>query len=122
MPTSLRPIKEEDQSFLYRLYASTRQEELAVLDWSEAQKEAFLQMQFNAQHKFYTEQFSQAEFQIIEQDQEPIGRLYVDRRDDEIRLIDIALLPAYRNRGIGSSYLIYFLVIKANPKTSGDKK
>ncbi len=103
--TKLRPITPEDEDFLYRVYASTREDELAPLDWDDEQKESFLKMQFAAQHKFYTEQFPRAEFQVILLDQEPIGRLYLDHRDDEIRLIDIALLPAHRNRGIGNSIL-----------------
>lgn len=35
----------------------------------------------------------------------PIGRLYVDRRADEIRVVDIALLPEHRRQGIGSALL-----------------
>jgi len=34
-----------------------------------------------------------------------LGRLYVDRWADEIRIIDIALLPQYRGRGIGRAIL-----------------
>ena len=100
-----RPIALEDEEFLYRVYASTRDDELAQLDWDDGQKETFLRMQFAAQHKFYTEQFHQAAFQVILLDKEPIGRLYLDRRDDEIRLIDIALLPPHRNKGIGHAIL-----------------
>jgi ribosomal protein S18 acetylase RimI-like enzyme len=62
-------------------------------------------MQFVAQHKFYMEQFSAADFHIVELHDQPIGRLYVDRREDEIRIIDIALLPEHRNKGIGSALL-----------------
>jgi ribosomal protein S18 acetylase RimI-like enzyme len=102
---TLRPITPQDENFLCRLYASTREDELAVVPWSAAEKEAFLTMQFNAQHKFYQEQFRQAEFQLILLDDEPIGRLYIDRRPDEIRLIDIALLTEQRNKGIGSLFL-----------------
>ena len=36
---------------------------------------------------------------------EPIGRLYVDRRTEEIRIIDIALLPEYRGKGVGSKLI-----------------
>ena len=105
-PTAkLRPITPEDEDFLYRVYASTREDELAPLDWDDEQKESFLKMQFAAQHKFYTEQFPRAEFQVILLDQEPIGRLYLDHRHDEIRLIDIALLPSHRNCGIGNHIL-----------------
>ena len=99
---TFRKIVPKDESFLYLLYAGTREEELAVTDWDAAQKETFLKQQFDAQHQFYMEHFSEAEFQIILQKGEPIGRLYVDRRKDEIRLIDIALLAEQRGKGIGS--------------------
>lgn len=102
---TLRPIADDDQPFLCRLYATTRADEMAVVDWTEAQKTEFLTMQFTAQHKFYLDQFRQASFDVLMLGQEPIGRLYVDRRPDEIRIIDIALLPAYRNRGIGSHFM-----------------
>ncbi len=103
MPGSitLRPIRAEDHDFLRRLYGSTRAEELAPLDWTDEQKEEFLRFQFDAQHAYYTEQFPEASFDLVLEDGEPIGRLYVDRRVDEIRLIDIALVPEKRRGGIG---------------------
>jgi ribosomal protein S18 acetylase RimI-like enzyme len=102
---TLRPITRQDREFLYRVYASTREEELAVLDWSEARKETFLRQQFDAQHRYYTQQFAGATFDVLELDGEPAGRLYVEQREDEIRIIDVALLPEYRNRGVGTSLL-----------------
>ncbi len=102
---SLRKIRRNDMDFLYRLYASTREEELALVDWPKEQKEAFLQMQFKAQHTYYMEQYAKAKFQIIVLEQEPIGRLYTEVWEDEIRLIDIALMPEHRNKGIGSYYV-----------------
>jgi GNAT superfamily N-acetyltransferase len=103
--TSFRPISPEDQPFLSRLYASTRWEEVAQTGWDLEEQDRFLRMQFAAQHEFYMEQFAGADFHIIELQDEPIGRLYVDRREDEIRIIDIALLPEHRNKGIGSALL-----------------
>ncbi|NES22536.1 MAG: GNAT family N-acetyltransferase [Symploca sp. SIO3E6] len=103
--TTFRPITPADLDFLYQVYASTREEELAVVDWSPEQKASFLEMQFNTQHTYYLQQFKQATFEIIEQEGKPIGRLYLDRRQTEIRIIDIALLPSYRNQGIGSRLL-----------------
>ena len=100
-----RVITEADQPFLRQLYASTREEELAVVPWSEEEKQAFLAFQFKAQHSFYQSQFKQADFWIIEQAGVSIGRLYLDRRSDEIRIIDIALMPTYRDRGIGTALL-----------------
>ncbi len=98
---TLRPIDDADLDFLARLYASTRTDELAPVPWSDEQKSAFLAFQFGAQHRFYQEQFPDASFDLVLVDGEPAGRLYVDRRADEIRLIDIALLPEHRRRGIG---------------------
>lgn len=62
-------------------------------------------MQFDAQHRYYHEQFTDGQFDIIERLGNSIGRLYVDRRESEIRIIDIALLPEYRNQGIGEKLM-----------------
>jgi ribosomal protein S18 acetylase RimI-like enzyme len=102
---SFRPICDEDLPFLSRLYASTRQKELAVTSWTQAQKEQFLQQQFDAQHRFYQEHFSKATFDIIQMKEKPIGRWYVLRRTDEIRIIDITLMPENRGHGLGSALL-----------------
>jgi ribosomal protein S18 acetylase RimI-like enzyme len=101
----LRPIRADDSGFLYRLYCTTRQREMALVDWSERQKEEFLQMQFNAQHSHYQENFPQASFDIIEEQEKAIGRLYVDRRKDEIRIVDISLVPEVQQKGLGSQIL-----------------
>ena len=101
----LRPATEQDLEFLYDVYASSRATELAVVPWDETQKTAFLRMQFNAQHTYYHQHFTQAHYDLVELDGEPVGRLYVDVRPDEIRIIDIALLDDCRGRGIGSQLL-----------------
>ncbi len=103
--TTLRAATSQDREILYRIYASTRADEMAVVPWSEEQKERFLRFQFDAQHSYYMEHFKRAAFDLILLDGEPIGRLYVDRRRDEIRLIDIALLPESRGRGIGGAIM-----------------
>ncbi len=100
-----RPITPEDEALLYRIYASTREDELALVDWNDEQKAAFLMMQFTAQHRYYQEHYPDAAFEVILLDGHPAGRLYVDRWPDDIRIIDIALLPEYRNAGIGTTLL-----------------
>ena len=66
---------------------------------------AFLTQQFTAQHQHYQTHYPDANFDVIMLDEQPIGRLYVARWENEIRLIDIALLPEYRHAGIGSHLL-----------------
>jgi len=110
MAITLRPISESDLPLLERIYASTRQEELAAVPWSAAERASFLEMQFRAQHMFYQEHFPNASFDLILVDGLPAGRLYVDRRADEIRIVDIALLlPEWRGQGIGSRLLAELL-------------
>jgi ribosomal protein S18 acetylase RimI-like enzyme len=98
----IRPITDADLDFLYRVYASTRAEEMELTNWDSAQVEVFLQMQFHAQHHHYLTRLPPSEFTLIELDGEPAGRLYLGDWDDELRVIDIALLPEHRNRGIGT--------------------
>ncbi|QGZ35897.1 GNAT family N-acetyltransferase [Stappia indica] len=96
---------EADLPFLFRLYASTREEELAPVPWSAEQKASFLAQQFQAQHSHYMQHFPQAEWLVIEFDSQPVGRLYLDTRETELRIIDIALMPAQRGRGSGRAIL-----------------
>lgn len=107
MPGDLtfRSIQPDDAAFLREVYASTRAEELALVNWSDAEKSAFLQMQFDSQHKYYQQQYPAANFLIILLDARPIGRLYLARLTDEFRIIDIALLPPHRRVGIGTHLL-----------------
>ena len=76
-----------------------------LLDWNAAEQEAFLRGQFNAQHRYYQQQFPTATFDVVTVGETPIGRLYVDRRPDEIRVIDIALLPEHRGCGLGGAMM-----------------
>lgn len=102
---SLRPLANDDLPALFLVYASTREEELAAVPWSLEQKSAFLSQQFWAQHHWWQEHYAAASFQVIANGEEVVGRLYVLRSAEEIRIVDIALLPQWRNRGIGARLL-----------------
>src|ERR1700709_669972 len=99
------PVADDALPFLARLYASTRAEELAVTDWSDAQKAAFLQSQFDAQHAHYRKHYSRSDFFVIEHAGKAVGRLYLARWKAEHRIVDIALLPEHRGKGLGSALL-----------------
>jgi ribosomal protein S18 acetylase RimI-like enzyme len=105
---TLRRITDEDLPFLAGVYAATRQEELAPVPWTDAQKAAFLRWQFDNQHQYYQQYYPTCEFLVVETQGEAgerIGRLYVDRWPAEIRVVDIALLPERRRHGHGSALL-----------------
>ncbi len=101
-PPELRPETDADREFLERLYASTREEELAPVPWTPEEKRAFLAWQFEAQRRHYRQYYPEASFDVIERGGCAVGRLYVDRREEELRIVDIALLPEARGRGIGT--------------------
>jgi ribosomal protein S18 acetylase RimI-like enzyme len=113
---TLRPVGPADAEFLLRVYASTRSEELAPVPWSSEQKDAFLRQQFEAQGAYWRETYPKADFAVVEVDGGPAGRLYVNRGPDEIRLVDIALLPEYRRGGIGTG-LIRELLAEAETRS-----
>jgi ribosomal protein S18 acetylase RimI-like enzyme len=102
---TLRPITENDMEFLFRLYASTRAEEKALVGWGDGEWDDFLRMQFDLQHSQYMRNYPHPSFDIIMQVHTPVGRLYVNRGYEEIRIIDISLSPEYRGRGIAASLM-----------------
>ncbi len=101
----LRPAEEADRPFLVDLYGSTREQELAQVDWDDGQKRAFVEHQFTAQDAHYRQNYPGATLDLIEVGGERAGRLYVFRGKSDIRIMDIALAPAFRGRGIGTQLL-----------------
>ena len=98
---ALRPVADDDQEFLFRVYASTREQERELFGWSIVDWDQFLRMQFDLQRVQYTRNCFNPSFTIILADGVSAGRMYLDRRREEIRIIDIALLPEHRRQGIG---------------------
>jgi ribosomal protein S18 acetylase RimI-like enzyme len=87
------------------VYASTREGELRLVPWDDAEKAQFLRMQFDAQAAWYREHYADASFDVVVVDGEPAGRLYVHRGPREIRIVDVTVLPEHRGNGIGTSLL-----------------
>ncbi len=108
----LRPVTPEDEELLLDIYASTREEELKQTDWNEEQKRIFLRWQLDMQRQDYEHRFPQADYDIILFAGRPAGRLWVARVEDQIRLLDIAILPAYQNRRIGT-HLLHTLIAES---------
>lgn len=102
---SLRPITPCDTDFLLSVYASTRADEMKLVDWPDTQKTAFLTMQFQAQHSHYQTHYRGAAFAVIEWDGVAAGRWYVHRRADTLHVMDIALLPQFQRQGIGTALI-----------------
>lgn len=99
---TLRAATPDDEPFLVRLYQSSRGDDLRGLGWEEPRIEEFLAMQYEAQRALDQNEHGQATNEIILKSGEPAGRLLIDVNQSEIRCVDLALLPEYRNRGLGA--------------------
>jgi ribosomal protein S18 acetylase RimI-like enzyme len=98
----LDPVLASDEIFLYQTFTSTRTEEMALTGWNAEQQESFLRMQYEAQRRSYLMQLPDAEYFVIRSSETALGRLIIDRRPEEIHIVDIALLSEFRKHGIGS--------------------
>jgi GNAT superfamily N-acetyltransferase len=114
---NLRPVTADDEQLLLEIYKSSRGDDLRGLGWEEDRISEFLGMQYEAQQKFFESEYQRATDEMILWKGKPAGRLIVERREHEIRCIDIALLPAHRSRGIGT-----FLIQKLQDEARREKK
>lgn len=101
----LRQVTDADREFLVDLYGATRAEELAQVAWPPGQLDAFVRMQFAAQDAEYRRVNPRGRFDVVVADGRPVGRLIVDRRPGDIRVVDISLVPQARGTGIGTRLL-----------------
>ena len=104
-PLSLYPVRPSDEPFLYLTFASTRTAEMALTGWNADQQEAFLRMQYEAQRRSYLLQLPDAEYWVIRRHETAVGRLILDRKPEEIHIVDIAILAEFRGQGIGSTLM-----------------
>jgi ribosomal protein S18 acetylase RimI-like enzyme len=102
---SLRPVTADDKEFLISVYAGTRAQELAQVQWEEGQKDAFIRWQFEMQQKEYPTRFPDARYDVILVDDVPAGRIWIGVDDKQIRLLDIAVMAQFQNRGVGTTLL-----------------
>ena len=117
MHVTLRPVR-DDEPFLLRVYAGTRAEELAPVPWSPEEKAAFVAQQFAAQTAYYAQHYAGMSADVVLVDDVPAGRLLVARWAEEIRIVDISILPEFRGRGAGSGLLCELL---AEAATAGKR-
>jgi GNAT superfamily N-acetyltransferase len=114
---ALRPVTSGDEALLLQIYKSSRGDDLRGLGWAEDRIDEFLGMQYEAQQKFYESEYKGAVDEIILWQGRTAGRLVVERREHEIRFIDLSLLRADRNHGIGT-----FLIRQLQDEATRERK
>jgi ribosomal protein S18 acetylase RimI-like enzyme len=99
----LRNAAAADEPFLFALFACDKALEFAPLGWSPEQLQPLLEMQYRARRQSWAQVYPAAVDSILVLDDgTPVGRQLVDWQTDHYRLVDLAVLAEYRNRGIGS--------------------
>jgi ribosomal protein S18 acetylase RimI-like enzyme len=101
----LRPERDEDRDFRFDLFCRSRLPEWDLVQLDPQMREQLMRHQFHAQTVSYRQQFPFARFDIIELGEEPIGRIVVDRPSAMVHIVDQAIVPALRNRGIGTAIM-----------------
>lgn len=110
---SLRSVGPDDENLLLLLFASAREKELALVDWNEDRRRIFIEMQFRAQQEHYQKHYPYRDHHIVMLNGRPVGMTDIARSAEEIRVLDIIILPGHRNRGIGTE-LMQDLLLEAD--------
>jgi len=79
MPLTVRPTLPQDEQFLYQLVYQTMSEQLFAWTWDPNIRDKLLDLQIRAKHGSYAAEYPHANHGIIVWDDEPVGRLIVDR-------------------------------------------
>jgi ribosomal protein S18 acetylase RimI-like enzyme len=117
MPITLRPATAEDENFLFDLYCAVRGAEFALLPLPSEQKQQLIRMQYQAQQSAYQTQFPQSGYEVVMRGEQPVGRVWIARLQNELHLVDIAVMPDAGNTGIGT-----FLVRQLQEEARGAGK
>ena len=104
-PFCFRPATDGDAALVFAIFAAGRSPELGLQAWSPEQREQFLRMQYRAQTQAYRNRYPQADYQLIEWEEQVIGRWLLAEQDAEFNLVDICLLPHFRGQGLGALLL-----------------
>jgi ribosomal protein S18 acetylase RimI-like enzyme len=99
----LRPVTNDDESFLYSIYKASRAAEFAPLQLPEAQFDTLMRMQYQLREQSYRGQYPDARHSIVCLESLPMGHIRIHRTPVEYRIVDIAFEAGAQGRGIGTA-------------------
>ena len=99
-----RAATADDDAFLFELFKAVRAPEFAHVPLAPAQLDMLLSIQFAGQKQSYGAQYPGGNHIILMHGQ-PIGRIWLYCAPSEHHLVDISLVPEFRNRGIGAALI-----------------
>ena len=110
----LRPVTDDDREFLLSVYAAGREAELALVAWDDTMKRTFIEHQFTAQDAHYQSRYPASTHDVILVNGDRAGRVYIERSDTQIAILDIGVLPPFRRMGI-AAHVVQGLQAEAGP-------
>jgi GNAT superfamily N-acetyltransferase len=103
---SLRPRTKKDEEFLRKAYESSRDEETKDVIWNIPEQRAiFFRQQYDAQQIHFDNFYQGMDYDIIEYNGKPIGRLCLLWLEKNLECVDIILIGKYRRQKIGSAIM-----------------
>jgi ribosomal protein S18 acetylase RimI-like enzyme len=102
LAVTTRPMTDDDSMLLFELYASSRADELSRSGWATPQQRSFFRMQAQNQERYFQRHHDHLDRRTICINGFSAGRLLIDRAAHALTIVDLALLPAFRGRGVGS--------------------
>jgi ribosomal protein S18 acetylase RimI-like enzyme len=101
MEITLRPTKETDAPFLRQLFESWKADDFGLTKLDPVSFAMLIDIQWLAHSRSGAATRPGAESRIVVVDGQDAGHLVVERSPGLIHLSEIALLPDWRNRGLG---------------------
>lgn len=105
---TLREETPADLQMCMTLFMSERLDEIAALrvrGFSEEYIENHFKMQFKWQNEHYNKRYMGIRRDLVEMNENFIGRFYVDRGYFDYRIVDLVLLPEFQGRGIAGTLI-----------------
>lgn len=102
---TLRPAEPGDRAFFRALFATTRLDAPILAQWPAAERDLFLDSQFQFQDQHYRSVYAAADFLVIARHGAPVGRLILERGEQTWLIVDIGLAPELRGQGLGETLM-----------------
>jgi ribosomal protein S18 acetylase RimI-like enzyme len=97
----LRACVDGDDTFLYDVFCTTWESEVEKLPNPKLAQHV-LRIQHIAQERRFRTRYPTHERYVVLEQGEPAGRLYVDRNETTMHVVDLTLLPRFQSQGIGT--------------------